>query len=44
MNDPLLTLTVLGVVVGAALIVLARLIPDEYDQPALVRRSSKRRR
>ena len=38
MIDPLLTLTVAGFVLGAVLIVLARIIPDEYDRPAFAKR------
>ncbi len=32
MNDPLMTLTIVSGVLGLALLVLARVIPDEYDR------------
>ena len=38
MIDPVTTLTVAGFVVAAALIVLARVIPDDYDRPAFAKR------
>jgi len=38
MIDPLMTLTVAGFVLGATLLILARIIPDEYDRPALAKR------
>ena len=38
MIDPLMTLTLAGFVLGSALLVLARVIPDEYDRPILAKR------
>lgn len=38
MIDPLMTLTIAGFVLGLTMIALARLIPDEYDRPALIKR------
>ncbi len=32
MNDPLMTLTIVSGALGLALLVLARVIPDEYDR------------
>lgn len=44
MIDPLMTLTAAALVLGAALLVLGRIIPDEYDRPALARRRAAPRR
>ncbi len=45
MIDPLMTLTVAGFVLGAAMLILARIIPDEYDRQALARsRAAAQRR
>jgi len=38
MIEPLMTLTIAGFVLGSALLVLARLIPDEYDRPVVAKR------
>ena len=44
MSDPLVTLVVSGLLVTAALWVISRLVPDEYDLAAPARVRSTQRR